>query len=187
MKPLPDHSSLTRIRQRFGIGDLPALLRAGRRSCQEAGLVWGKELYVDATKVQANADLDSLVPRFYHEATTHVAELFADERHAPTEEATAGAGGDLPAEVVRLPTCRRRGGHASGSATWRLLEERRLGPQPSGGRQLPADDRLPREPDRSRRHADADQGGAALGYHDHYVVDGGKARIILAALVTPPT
>jgi hypothetical protein len=24
-----------------------------------------------------------------------------------------------------------------------------------------------------------------LGYHDHYVVDGGKARIILAALVTP--
>jgi Transposase DDE domain len=25
----------------------------------------------------------------------------------------------------------------------------------------------------------------ALGYHDHYVVDGGKARIILAALVTP--
>ena len=27
--------------------------------------------------------------------------------------------------------------------------------------------------------------GTALGYHDHYVVDGGKARIILAALVTP--
>ena len=25
----------------------------------------------------------------------------------------------------------------------------------------------------------------ALGYHDHYVVDGGKRRIILAALVTP--
>ena len=28
-------------------------------------------------------------------------------------------------------------------------------------------------------------GGARLGYHDHYVVDGGKARIILTALVTP--
>ena len=26
---------------------------------------------------------------------------------------------------------------------------------------------------------------AALGYHDHYVVDGGRARIILHALVTP--
>ena len=27
--------------------------------------------------------------------------------------------------------------------------------------------------------------GARLGYHDHYVVDGGKARIILTVLVTP--
>jgi hypothetical protein len=27
--------------------------------------------------------------------------------------------------------------------------------------------------------------GTALGYHDHYVVDGGKHRIVLAALVTP--
>ncbi len=28
-------------------------------------------------------------------------------------------------------------------------------------------------------------GSAILGYRDHYVVDGGKARIILSALVTP--
>src|SRR5947209_11158136 len=28
-------------------------------------------------------------------------------------------------------------------------------------------------------------GGTALGYQDHYLVDGGKARIILHALVTP--
>jgi len=28
-------------------------------------------------------------------------------------------------------------------------------------------------------------GPTVLGYHDHYVVDGGKQRIILAALVTP--
>jgi hypothetical protein len=28
-------------------------------------------------------------------------------------------------------------------------------------------------------------GGSHLGYHTHYIVDGGKARIILAALVTP--
>ena len=27
------------------------------------------------------------------------------------------------------------------------------------------------------------RGGACLGYHDHYVVDGGKARIILAVSV----
>jgi hypothetical protein len=29
------------------------------------------------------------------------------------------------------------------------------------------------------------KGGSVLGYHDHHVVDGGKARIILATLVTP--
>ena len=28
-------------------------------------------------------------------------------------------------------------------------------------------------------------GGTRLGYHDHYVVDGGKARIIVGLLVTP--
>ena len=42
--------------------------------CQQAGLVWGRELYIDATKVQANADLDSLVPRFAVDA--HLGELF---------------------------------------------------------------------------------------------------------------
>jgi hypothetical protein len=29
------------------------------------------------------------------------------------------------------------------------------------------------------------KGGSQLGYQTHYIVDGGKARIILAALVTP--
>jgi len=29
------------------------------------------------------------------------------------------------------------------------------------------------------------KGGSRLGYHGHYVVDGGKVRVILSALVTP--
>ncbi len=45
--------------------------------CQQAGLVWGKELYVNATKVKANASLDSLTPRFAVEA--HLSTLFAEE------------------------------------------------------------------------------------------------------------
>src|ERR671912_711353 len=43
--------------------------------CLEAGLVWGKEMYLDATKVAANAALASLQPRFAIEA--HLAHLFA--------------------------------------------------------------------------------------------------------------
>jgi len=36
--------------------------------CQQVGLVWGQELYIDATKMEANASLDSLTPRFAVEA-----------------------------------------------------------------------------------------------------------------------
>ena len=52
---------------------------ANRRS-----LVWGKELYIDATKVEANAAMDSLTPRFALER--HLAGLFPSE---PSEETCA--------------------------------------------------------------------------------------------------
>jgi len=41
----------------------------------------------------------------------------------------------------------------------------------------------PTDPDATPLHAQ--YGHSRLGYHVHYVVDGGKARVILAALVTP--
>jgi transposase len=62
-EPLPDHSSLTRIRDRFGIDVFRRFFDAIVEQCQQAGLVWGRELYIDATKVQANADLDSPLTR----------------------------------------------------------------------------------------------------------------------------
>jgi hypothetical protein len=68
---------------------------------------------------------------------------------------------------------------------WRLLEERRLDPhRPAvGSYRRTADFRVsPTDFDATPMQTKA---GSALGYHDHYVVDGGKARIILAALVTP--
>jgi len=52
--------------------------------CQQARLVWGRELYIDGTKVQANASRDSLKPRFFVEA--HLADLFAPETHEPPGE-----------------------------------------------------------------------------------------------------
>jgi len=56
---LPDHSSLTRIRQRLGVEVFQRFFEQVADLCQEVGLVWGRELYVDATKVAANADIDS--------------------------------------------------------------------------------------------------------------------------------
>ncbi len=56
---LPDHSSLTRIRDRYGLEVFRRFFEAIVERCAEAGLVWGEELYFDATKVEANASIDS--------------------------------------------------------------------------------------------------------------------------------
>src|SRR5437588_9428579 len=58
-EPLPDHSSLTRIRQRLGLAIFRRFFHYVVEQCQQAGLIWGKELLVDATKVPGNADSDS--------------------------------------------------------------------------------------------------------------------------------
>src|SRR6266567_8140200 len=63
-EPLPDHSSLTRIRERYGVEVFRRFFEAIVEQCQHAKLVWGRELYIDGTKVQANASTDSLQPRF---------------------------------------------------------------------------------------------------------------------------
>src|SRR5256885_4011540 len=79
-EPLPDHSSLTRIRERYGVEVFRRFFDKIVELCQAAGLVWGKELYFDGTKVAANAGKESLKPRFFVEA--HLADLF----NAQTEE-----------------------------------------------------------------------------------------------------
>jgi transposase len=177
---LPDHSSLTRIRQRLGIDVFQRFFEQVVDLCQEAGLVWGRELYVDATKVAANADLDSLVPRFYYQAATHIADLFADA----ADDAVPDTDTDLPRGIVPLPIDPPLA-PAEGDAPWRLLEERRLDPDRQaawGYERMSAWRVSSTDPDATPMRT---KHGPTLGYHDHYVVDGGKARIILASLVTP--
>src|SRR3954452_11104426 len=68
---LPDHASLTRIRERYGLEVFRRFFERIVERCLAAGLVWGQELFIDATKVAANAALDSLQPRFAVEAHLH--------------------------------------------------------------------------------------------------------------------
>jgi transposase len=86
-EPLPDHSSLTRIRERYGVEVFRHFFDAIVEQCQQETLVWGKELYIDSTQVNANADLDSLTPRFTVEAReaiqAHLATLFSDQDTPP--------------------------------------------------------------------------------------------------------
>src|SRR3712207_3891445 len=71
---LPDHSSLTRIRDRYGLHTFRRFFEHGVEQCQQAGLVWGKELYFDGTLLEGNAARDAMQPRFYVEAIqTHLA------------------------------------------------------------------------------------------------------------------
>src|SRR5215470_20188895 len=98
-EPLPDHSSLTRIRERYGIKIFRHFFEQIVEQCQEAGLVWGRELYIDSTQVKANADVDSLTPRFAVEARAalqrHLAALFAEEESQKEPQPAA--------EVVATP------------------------------------------------------------------------------------
>src|SRR5215218_10053867 len=69
-EPLPDHSSLSRIRERYGLEIFGGFFEKIVQMCFEAGLVRGEELFFDSTKVKANADIDSLASRFLVE--THL-------------------------------------------------------------------------------------------------------------------
>jgi transposase len=185
-EPLPDHSSLTRIRTRLGVAIFQRFFEHVVDLCQQAGLVWGKELIIDATKVQANAALDSLVPRWYQRAKAHVEGLFAEDGAesdgAASVESTAAAPTPL-AHTVDADTAARLA--AENQTAWKLLEQRRLNPD------RPQSNGYQRVSDRFVSTTDPDATPmttgepTSLGYHDHYVVDGGKARIILAALTTP--
>jgi transposase len=183
---LPDHSSLTRIRQRLGIEIFERFFEQVVDLCQDAGLVWGRELYFDATKVAANADVDSLVPRFYHAAKTHVADVCVEEPIVASGEGELLApADDLPSELLRLPSEGGDGASVADPPPWRLLEERRLDPSRGaawGYERTSAWRASMTDPDATPMRT---KNGTLLGYHDHYVVDGSKQRIILAALVTP--
>ncbi len=198
---LPDHSSLTRIRERLGLPIFQRFFAHVVELCQQAGLVWGKELFFDSTKVHANADFDSLTPRWYLSAKAHLAELFTsdappegssstsdaivDEEPAPVPGASAAA----VASPTRLPGPGTAEADqrlaAMNQATWRLLEQLRLDPE------RPATRGYQRQTDLRVSTTDPDatpiQTGVkpTLGYRDHYVVDGGRARIILHAAVFP--
>jgi transposase len=197
-EPLPDHSSLTRIRERYGVEVFRRFFEAIVEQCQGAGLVWGQELYFDGTKVAANAGKESLTPRFFIEA--HLSGLFetgSEEAAQRTEPRSSQEGqtdrdtGEQPQgqAPVQLPTSLSQEEHAAlcqhNAERHDWIEE--VGAQDrrvkSHSYQRLADYQVSTtDPDATVMQT---KGGVDLGYHTHFVVDGGKARIILNVLVTP--
>jgi hypothetical protein len=143
------------------------------------GLIWGEELYLDATKMPANASVDSVQPRFAVAARAHVDDLFAIDagavgpqppvlvteapaRIGPSEEATPELGATNAARHDWVA----QAGRQDRRRTWRDYV---------------------RTADHSVSTTDPDathlpfRDGVRLGYQGHYLVDGGKARIIRGA------
>lgn len=80
---VPDHSSLSKIRERYGLEIFQRFFEQIVELCIEAGLVWGEELYIDATKVKANASGRSVVGRTAA-VLEYIQELFdSDEGSGP--------------------------------------------------------------------------------------------------------
>ena len=196
-EPLPDHSSLTRIRERYGIEVFRRFFEAIVEQCQQEGLIWGKELYFDGTKVLANASTASVKPRFAVEA--HLAHLFIPEAEEVAAHEGQGHTHEEPARSEPMP----QEGAAPRPLPLPLEQEayEELKQQNEARHdwieEHGAQDRrvtskwYHRVADLRVSTTDPDaslmltKDGAHLGYHTHYVVDGGKARIILHALVTP--
>jgi transposase len=60
---LPDHSSLTRTRQRWGEAVFRTVFTRVVRQCQTAGLVSAETVHVDASLIRANVSMDALIAR----------------------------------------------------------------------------------------------------------------------------
>ena len=148
---LPDHSSLSKIRDRFGLGVFQSFFEVVVQRCTEAGLVWGEELYFDSTKVQANANINGMVDRTEYEANLPLDELF------PANQSTSHPFEELidKFDGKRITGIRK--------PTYRIVTDQQISPTDPHATPMPFPGR----------------GSSVLGYQDHYVVDGGKARIIL--------
>ena len=72
---LPDHSSLTRIRQRWGEERFRRIFKRTVGDCVRAGLVDGETVHVDATLVRADVSWESLVDE-------HVEQVMEENKEA---------------------------------------------------------------------------------------------------------
>ena len=184
-EPLPDHSSLAKIRERYGLEIFRNFFERIVEMCVEAGLLRGKELFFDSTKVEADAAMDSLAPRWFVEA--HLHDLFEeDDDHHQSEGEPQGAGFEDEESIHSLPTAGNEDLLRSNCASedWISRSGKQDRSFSSGPRKRTSDSRASKtDPDATPMR----WSGSArkLGYHTHYVIDGGKSRIILSVLVTP--
>src|SRR5215510_9853093 len=77
---LPDHSSLTRIRQRWGAERFRRIFQRTVRACLDARIATGDVVHIDATLVRANVSWEALAER--HLDAVEAENLDEADRHS---------------------------------------------------------------------------------------------------------
>lgn len=160
---IPDHSSLTKIRERYGLSIFRRFFEHIVQLCIDDGLVWGQEIYFDGTRVQANASIESNVSNFEYNLRNHLNILFEYDRPSSLPRP------ELDVMEHWIETYREPAEWKQVKSAYRSLADQRTS--------CTDPDATPLRRTTTNR--------AQLGYHTHNVVDGGRRRIILATLVTP--
>lgn len=99
---LPHHSSLTRLRQRWGPQRFARLFKRSVAGCAEAGLVDGETVHIDATLIRADVSWQSLTAR-------HVETVLA-ENEPPDDDHDAHDGGHARGDQEQPAPARRSRG-----------------------------------------------------------------------------
>lgn len=190
-EPLPDHSSLSKIRTRYGVEAFQRFFERIVELCVEAGLVEGEELYFDATNVEANASMNSLRPRLsLVAAQEHVQKVFQEDAALDGASHHPLPPDDGPSGTAKEEEALPKEPNAP-SAFRRLMEvyrhARRSPLRQKKSSYIRIADWAASDTDPDAKPMRAPGVKAKLGYHSQYVVDGGRSRIIMATLVTAAT
>jgi len=160
-EPLPDHSVLSKARNRFGVRVYEKFFRHIVRLCESAGLVEGDVLFIDSTLVKANAAPQSLRSRALLAQKLPDTGRFLNELWVVNEEMS---------EVAETTGGKRR----------QELGARRKDPRRSAINDFCVS---PTDPDAQKVVRPGRP--ALLGHKTHFLVDGGKANVITAVEVRP--
>ena len=174
---IPDHSVLSKARQRWGVAVFTGFFQRVLGQCVAAGLVDGTRVHIDGSLIAANADKDQL---------TLALELTGQDLYGQLE--AAGEEGEREAGKPPVPpACREVAAVPApvvapepGAATRNAAP---VEPSPPAAPAAPAPGTLYSPTDPAARLT-RKYGQTVLGYKDHRVVDD-RCGIITATLTTP--
>jgi len=177
----PNHSILSKARKRFGRATYEQFFKEIVKLCEEAGLIEGNKVFLDATLLKANASFDSLEERKEACELKYSPEEYLDRVWAENQEEQE--------EDKQHSQNEADEGHSNSDSTGfqgTAVEPNKKTDKESKGKKVKTNERLV-----SRTDPDAalithnNSKGVLLAHKVHVAVDGGPARSRCAVEVTP--